>query len=157
MLIQPVVYLSTLNKFRGQELHAANIFKGIGTFIGVFTGSVAIGVLFGISVALMLKYSQLHKYHAIESCLVSLFAYSSYLFSNGVKMSGIVTLLFAGITLKHYAYDNMSRHSKKTTKAMFQVLSQLSENFIFIYLGVNLFTQEDAMFKPLFIFLTTVS
>lgn len=40
---------------------------------------------------------------------------------------------------------------------MFQVLSQLSENFIFIYLGVNLFTQEDTMFKPLFIFLTTVS
>ncbi|KAG2176628.1 hypothetical protein INT44_007292 [Umbelopsis vinacea] len=151
-----IVLSETLNKFRGQELHAANIFKGIGTFIGVFTGSVAIGVLFGISVALMLKYSQLHKYHAIESCLVSLFAYSSYLFSNGVKMSGIVTLLFAGITLKHYAYDNMSKHSKRTTKAMFQVLSQLSENFIFIYLGVNLFTQEDAMFKPLFIFLTTI-
>ncbi|GAB5588505.1 monovalent cation:H+ antiporter [Umbelopsis nana] len=151
-----IVLSETLNKFRGQELHVANIFKGIGTFIGVFTASVAIGVLFGVSVALMLKYSQLHKYHAIESCLISLFAYSSYLFSNGAQMSGIVTLLFTGITLKHYAYDNMSRHSKKTTKSMFQVLSQLSENFIFIYLGVNLFTQEDTMFKPLFIFLTTI-
>ncbi|KAJ2959627.1 hypothetical protein NQZ79_g4936 [Umbelopsis isabellina] len=140
----------------GQDLHIINIFKGIGTFLGVFTASVAIGVLFGISVALMLKYSQLHKYHAIESCLVSLFAYSSYLFSNGAQMSGIVTLLFTGITLKHYAYDNMSKHSKRTTKSLFQVLSQLSENFIFIYLGVNLFTQEDAMFKPLFIFLTTI-
>jgi sodium/hydrogen exchanger-like protein 6/7 len=182
ILVQLILtnHLRTLNKFRGQDLHVANIFKGIGTFIGVFTASVAIGVLFGISVALMLKYSQLHKYHAIESCLVSLFAYSSYLFSNGAQMSGkvkdvhqtsnsyelftltlnlkgIVTLLFTGITLKHYAYDNMSRRSKKTTKSMFQVLSQLSENFIFIYLGVNLFTQEDTMFKPLFIFLTTVS
>lgn len=148
---------STLRKFRGQDLHVINIFKGIGLFLGVFWASTFIGILFGVLVALMLKYSQLYKFASIESCLVLLLAYSSYFFSNATQMSGIVTLLFTGITLKHYAYDNLSRNSKKATKFMFQILSQLSENFIFIYLGINLFTQDDLEYKPFFILVTLVS
>lgn len=69
---------------------------------------------------------------------------------------GIVSLLFCGITLKHYAYHTMSRRTQRTTKYMFAVLAQLSENFIFIYLGLNLFTQEVQVFKPLFILVSAV-
>ncbi|KAI9491255.1 sodium/hydrogen exchanger 3 [Zychaea mexicana] len=151
-----IVLSETLHKFRGQELHVVNIFKGVGTFLGVFTASTLIGVLFGVTVALMLKYSELFRYPSIETCLIALMAYSSYLFSNSTQMSGIVTLLFTGITLKHYAYDNMSLRTKRATKYVFQVLSQLSENFIFIYLGVNLFTQTELDYKPLFILATTI-
>jgi sodium/hydrogen exchanger-like protein 6/7 len=39
---------------------------------------------------------------------------------------------------------------------MFAVLAQLSENFIFIYLGLNLFTQDVQVFKPLFILVSVV-
>jgi sodium/hydrogen exchanger-like protein 6/7 len=69
---------------------------------------------------------------------------------------GIVTLLFCGITLKHYAYYNMSRRTQLTTKYLFQVLAQLSENFIFIYLGLSLFTESQLAFKPLFIIVTVI-
>ncbi len=72
------------------------------------------------------------------------------------KTQGIVSLLFCGITLKHYAYYNMSRRTQLTTKFLFQVLAQLSENFIFIYLGLTLFTETDLEFKPLFILITVV-
>ena len=68
--------------------------------------------------------------------------------------SGIVSLLFCGITLKHYAYYNMSRRTQLTTKYMFSALAQLSENFIFIYLGLTLFTETT--FKPLFILITVI-
>ena len=51
----------------------------------------------------------------------------------------------------------MSRRTQKTTKYMFAVLAQLSENFIFIYLGLNLFTQDVQVFKPLFILVSAVS
>jgi solute carrier family 9 (sodium/hydrogen exchanger), member 6/7 len=71
-------------------------------------------------------------------------------------MLGIVTLLFCGITLKHYAYYNMSRRTQLTTKYLFQVLAQLSENFIFIYLGLSLFTESRLSFKPLFIIVTVI-
>lgn len=50
----------------------------------------------------------------------------------------------------------MSRRTQLTTKFFFQVLAQLSENFIFIYLGLTLFTETDLDFKPLFILITVV-
>jgi sodium/hydrogen exchanger-like protein 6/7 len=56
--------------------------------------------------------------------------------------------------MKHYAYLNMSRRTQLTTKFFFQITSQLSENFIFIYLGLSLFTDDKLEYKPLFIFVT---
>ena len=39
---------------------------------------------------------------------------------------------------------------------MFSALAQLSENFIFIYLGLTLFTETTLYFKPLFILITVI-
>ncbi|CAG8541513.1 40946_t:CDS:2 [Gigaspora margarita] len=124
-----IVLYETLKQYRDQEFHFSNIGHG---------------------------YSKLYKFPPIESCIVALMAYASYLFSNGCHLSGIVSLLFCGITLKHYAYDNMSLMTKRTTKYMFRVLAQLSENFIFIYLGLTLFTKPTLDFKPFFIFFTAI-
>ncbi|QSZ34714.1 hypothetical protein DSL72_007569 [Monilinia vaccinii-corymbosi] len=133
-----------------------SLFEGIGIFLAVFFGSLIIGIVIGIATALGLKYTYVRRFSKIESCLIVLIAYASYFFSNGLHMSGIVTLLFCGITLKHYAYYNMSRRTQLTTKYLFQVLAQLSENFIFIYLGLSLFTEKNLQFKPLFIIVTVI-
>lgn len=66
-------------------------------------------------------------------------------------------MLFCGITLKHYAYFNMSRRTQLTTKYLFQVLAQLSENFIFIYLGLSLFTDDHLVYQPLLIMVTVLA
>lgn len=124
---------------------------------------MALGVSFGLAMSLVLKHSSLNLYPSIESCLVALCAYTCYFFSNGLSMSGIVSLLFCGITLKHYAYHTMSRRTQRTTKYIFSTLAQLSENFIFIYLGLSLFTSPPTServtnyVKPLFIAVTTVA
>lgn len=124
---------------------------------------MALGVSFGLAMSLVLKHSSLSLYPSIESCLVALCAYTCYFFSNGLSMSGIVSLLFCGITLKHYAYHTMSRKTQRTTKYIFSTLAQLSENFIFIYLGLSLFTSPPSServtnyVKPLFIAVTTVA
>ncbi|GES90911.1 sodium/hydrogen exchanger 3 [Rhizophagus clarus] len=151
-----IVLYETLKKYRGQDFHFSNITHGIFIFFLNFGASLVIGVLIGVSCALMLKHSRLYKYPSIESCLIALMAYSSYLFTNGLHLSGIVSLLFCSITLKHYTYDNMSLRTKRTTKYMFHVLAKLSENFIFIYLGLTLFTQLDLEYKPFFIFFASI-
>ena len=122
-----------------------------------FTISTIIGIFIGILVALILKHSHIRRYPQIETCLVLLFAYQSYFFSNGAHMSGIVSLLFCGITLKHYAYFNMSRRTQIATKYIFQLLAQLSENFIFIYLGLSLFTEVELVFKPMLIIVAFIA
>lgn len=151
-----IVMFETCQKFHGHPLKFSSFFEGMGLFLMTFTISTIIGILIGIFVALILKHSHIRRYPQIETSLVLLFAYEAYFFSNGAHMSGIVSLLFCGITLKHYAYYNMSRRTQIATKYIFQLLAQLSENFIFIYLGLSLFTEVELVFKPLLIIVTFV-
>ncbi|KAI9368768.1 Sodium/hydrogen exchanger family-domain-containing protein [Aspergillus egyptiacus] len=154
-----IVLFETAQKYADSEagsLSILNLFEAIGLFLLVFFGSMLVGVIVGIMTALGLKYTHVRRQPKIESCLIVLIAYASYFFSNGVLLSGIVSLLFCGITLKHYAYYNMSRRTQLTTKYLFQVMAQLSENFIFIYLGLDLLVQRDLRFKPLFILVAVV-
>ncbi|KAL1682227.1 Sodium/hydrogen exchanger family-domain-containing protein [Schizophyllum commune] len=158
-----IVMYETLSQFHGSEVYLGSIFHGIGIFLLSFSVSMALGVAFGLAMSLLLKHSALTHYPQIESCLVALSAYTCYFFSNGCQMSGIVSLLFCGITLKHYAYHTMSRRTQRATKYIFATLAQLSENFIFIYLGLALFTSAPVSepvghyVKPLFITITVVS
>ncbi|KAG0299760.1 monovalent cation:H+ antiporter, CPA1 (nhx1), partial [Dissophora globulifera] len=151
-----IVMFETLKKYRGEDFHLGNVLHGVSTFFFVFSVSLMIGAVIGLAAALALKRTNIHLYPGLESCLIALMAYASYFFSNSIHLSGIVSLLFCGITLKHYAYESMSQRSKRTTKSLFQVLAQLSENFIFIYLGLTLFTETDLDYKPLFIIFTFI-
>lgn len=149
-----IVIFETCTKFRDQSMKFTSIFAGIGVFFMTFTISLLIGTLAGVVAALVLKHTHVRRYPQIESCLVLLFSYGTYFFSNGCHMSGIVSLLFCGITLKHYAYYNMSRRTQIAVKYTFQLLAQISENFIFIYLGLTLLTEDDLVFRPLLIIVT---
>jgi sodium/hydrogen exchanger-like protein 6/7 len=160
-LIQPL--FRTLSQFHGTDVFLSSIFHAIGIFLLSFSVSMMLGVAFGLATSLMLKHSYLHLYPSIESCLVALSAYTCYFFSNGLSMSGIVSLLFCGITLKHYAYHTMSQRTQRATKYIFSTLAQLTENFIFIYLGMSLFTSAPVSesvtnyVRPVFIVIATIS
>jgi solute carrier family 9 (sodium/hydrogen exchanger), member 6/7 len=153
----------TLSQFHGTEIYLSSILRWIGMFILSLSVSLALGVAFGLAMSLILKHSSLSGYPSIESCLVLLSAYTCYFFSTGLSMSGIVSLLFCGVTLKHYAYHTMSRRTQRASKYIFSTLAQLSENFIFIYLGIALFTSPPtsekvtSYVKPIFIAITTVA
>ncbi|KAG9251544.1 Sodium/hydrogen exchanger family-domain-containing protein [Emericellopsis atlantica] len=152
-----IVIFETAQKYKKGDADSYGIlsfFEGIGIFLIVFFGSLLIGVVVGVGTALLLKFTYVRRFPKIESCLIVLIAYATYFFSHGLHMSGIVSLLFCGITLKHYAYFNMSRRTQLTTKFIFQVMSQLSENFIFIYLGLALFTDSALSFQPPLIIVT---
>ncbi|TFK71185.1 sodium/hydrogen exchanger [Pluteus cervinus] len=163
LLNDAVSIVMTLSQFHGTEMYVGSLFHAIGLFLVNFSVSMALGVAFGLGMSLLLKHSSLNYYPSIETCLVALCAYTCYFFSTGLTMSGIVSLLFCGITLKHYAYHTMSRRTQRATKYIFSTLAQLSENFIFIYLGLSLFTSapvSEAVFnyvKPVFITITLVA
>lgn len=60
----------------------------------------------------LLKYTELHKYPNVELMLLILYAYASYLLADGLGLSGIVAILFCGIVMAHYSYNNLSQESK---------------------------------------------
>ncbi|KAK1751910.1 Endosomal/prevacuolar sodium/hydrogen exchanger [Echria macrotheca] len=152
-----VIFESAQHAGGGGKIGIWSLFHGIWFFLSEFFGSLAIGCLVGVLTALVLKYTYVRRYPKMESCLIVLIAYATYFFSQAIKMSGIVSLLFCGIALKHYAYFNMSRRTQLTTKYLFQVLAQLSENFIFIYLGLSLFTEKNLVYQPLLIIVTVLA
>lgn len=153
-----IVLFETAQKYKDGHatLSILSLFEGIGIFFGVFFGSLFIGLIVGVGASLLLKFTYVRRYPKTESCLIILVAYFTYFFSNAIHMSGIVSLLFCGICMKHYAYHNMSRRTQLTTKFVFQVTAQLSENFIFIYLGLSLFTDTELGYKPLFILISVI-
>lgn len=152
-----IVMFETAQKFHGKSADLSSVFQGVGLFLMTFSVSLVIGLVAGVLVALVLKHSRIRRYPETETCLILLCAYEAYFLSNGCHMSGIVSLLFFGITLRHYAYHNMSRRTQIATKYIFQLLAQLSENFVFIYLGLALFTEVELVYKPLLIIVTGLS
>ncbi|KAK6466114.1 sodium/hydrogen exchanger 7-like [Huso huso] len=78
-------------------------------------------------------------------------SWSTFLLAEACGFTGVVAVLFCGITQAHYTYNNLSAESTIRTKQLFEVLHFLAENFIFSYMGLALFTFQNHIFSPIFI------
>uniref|UniRef100_A0A8C2ARP8 Sodium/hydrogen exchanger n=1 Tax=Cyprinus carpio TaxID=7962 RepID=A0A8C2ARP8_CYPCA len=123
---------------------ASAFFKSVGIFLGIFSGSFAMGAVIGVVT--------LHCFPLLETALFFLMSWSTFLLAEACGFTGVVAVLFCGITQAHYTYNNLSEESTKRTKQLFEVLHFLAENFIFSYMGLALFTFQNHVFSPIFIF-----
>uniref|UniRef100_A0A671RRC4 Sodium/hydrogen exchanger n=1 Tax=Sinocyclocheilus anshuiensis TaxID=1608454 RepID=A0A671RRC4_9TELE len=130
---------------------ASAFFKSVGIFLGIFSGSFAMGAVTGVVTALI-SLLHLHCFPLLETALFFLMSWSTFLLAEACGFTGVVAVLFCGITQAHYTCNNLSEESTKRTKQLFEVLHFLAENFIFSYMGLALFTFQKHVFSPIFIF-----
>ncbi|KFQ25368.1 Sodium/hydrogen exchanger 7, partial [Mesitornis unicolor] len=97
------------------------------------------------------KFTKLHCFPLLETALFFLMSWSTFLLAEACGFTGVVAVLFCGITQAHYTYNNLSVESRSRTKQLFEVLHFLAENFIFSYMGLALFTFQKHIFSPIFI------
>ncbi|KAK6320735.1 hypothetical protein J4Q44_G00098420 [Coregonus suidteri] len=128
---------------------ATAFFKSEGVFLGIFSGSFAMGAITGC--LYVTKFTKLHCFPLLETALFFLMSWSTFLLAEACGFTGVVAVLFCGITQAHYTYSNLSEESTKRTKQLFEVLHFLAENFIFSYMGLALFTFQNHVFSPIFI------
>ncbi|KAL6844721.1 hypothetical protein ACP4OV_025380 [Aristida adscensionis] len=107
-----------------------NIFVAILRFLENFIGSMSSGL------------------HNLESCL--------YMLAEGLGLSGIVSILFTGIVMKRYTFNNLSEDSQRFTTRFFHLLSSLAEAFIFIYMGFDIAMERQSWSHIGFIFFSII-
>lgn len=133
------------------SFEAMAMLKSFGVFLGVFSGSFALGVATGVMTAFVTKFTKLRDFPLLETALFFLMSWSTFLLAEACGFTGVVAVLFCGITQAHYTYNNLSPESQDRTKQLFELLNFLAENFIFSYMGLTLFSFQSHVFNPLFI------
>ncbi|XP_074859893.1 sodium/hydrogen exchanger 9 isoform X1 [Carettochelys insculpta] len=131
---------------------AAAFFQSVGNFLGIFAGSFAMGSSYAVVTALLTKFTKLCEFPMLETGLFFLLSWSAFLSAEAAGLTGIVAVLFCGVTQAHYTYNNLSPDSKVRTKQLFEFMNFLAENVIFCYMGLALFTFQNHIFNALFIF-----
>ncbi|XP_071817414.1 sodium/hydrogen exchanger 8-like [Apostichopus japonicus] len=105
-------------------------------FFLMFVGSAAIGTLSGLTSAFLLKTVDLRSTPSLELGIMLIFSYLPYSLAEGVELSGIMAVLFAGITMSHYTHFNLSPVNQITVQQTFRSLAFLAETCVFAYLGL---------------------
>jgi len=148
----------TMSSVRSHAAAGENFFMMILQFLETFVGSMSSGVGVGFISALLFKYAGLDvdNLQNLECCLFVLFPYFSYMLAEGLGLSGIVSILFTGMVMKHYTYSNLSDNSQRFVSAFFHLLSSLAETFVFIYMGFDIAMEEHSWSHVGFIFFSII-
>eukprot|EP00597_Dinobryon_sp_UTEXLB2267_P001206 CAMPEP_0170073510 /NCGR_PEP_ID=MMETSP0019_2-20121128/10914_1 /TAXON_ID=98059 /ORGANISM="Dinobryon sp., Strain UTEXLB2267" /LENGTH=755 /DNA_ID=CAMNT_0010283085 /DNA_START=68 /DNA_END=2335 /DNA_ORIENTATION=+ len=77
--------------------------------------------------------------------------YVPFFLSEMLQFSGIVTVLFTGISARRYVNKNITDNVKIMASFVFQLLSSLAETSCFALLGVSIFLDDLSMFHFRFI------
>ncbi|KAB0395592.1 hypothetical protein E2I00_020246 [Balaenoptera physalus] len=133
------------------ELHADVDLYALLFGESVLNDAVAIVLSSSLTGADVTKFTKLHCFPLLETALFFLMSWSTFLLAEACGFTGVVAVLFCGITQAHYTYNNLSVESRSRTKQLFEVLHFLAENFIFSYMGLALFTFQKHVFSPVFI------
>ncbi|XP_071746094.1 sodium/hydrogen exchanger 6 [Lepeophtheirus salmonis] len=157
VLVGAIEKYSLISQNNGELFEIDALFTTLLDFFRIFVGSIILGALSGALTALVTKFTRLKEYPLLETSLFSLMSYGSYLMAEVSGLSGIVSVLFCGIFQAHYTFHNLSEESKRRSKQLFETLTFLTENFIFCYIGVSLFTFTRHRFDILFIIVAFIS
>ena len=113
--------------------------KAIADFVAIFVGSFTIGCGMSFVNALVTKLTKIGSFPILETALFFLMSYCTFLAAELSNWSGIVAVLFCGITQQHYTYKNLTEESRMRTTQTFELLNFLAETFIFSYIGLSVF------------------
>ena len=139
------------NPSEEREFDLFSFARAIGDFVTIFTGSFCIGCGMSCINALVTKLTKIGSFPVLETALFFLMSYCTFLAAEVANWSGIVAVLFCGVTQQHYTFKNLTEESRTRTLQTFQLINFLAENFIFSYIGLSVFAFTSHQWNPGFI------
>lgn len=122
------------------EDNPSALLSGLKNFLFLFFTSSAIGLVFALTSALLLKHIDLRKNPSLEFGMMLVFTYGPYALAEGVHLSGIMAILFCGIGMSHYTHFNLSPVTQITMQQTMRTLAFIAETCVFAYLGLAIFS-----------------
>ncbi|XP_037052331.1 sodium/hydrogen exchanger 8 [Bradysia coprophila] len=116
------------------------IISALSTFFTMFFASAGIGVVFALISALLLKHIDLRKHPSLEFGIMLVFTYAPYVLAEGIRLSGIMAILFCGIVMSHYTHFNLSTVTQITMQQTMRTFAFICETCVFAYLGLAIFS-----------------
>uniref|UniRef100_A0A672JTL8 Solute carrier family 9 member 8 n=2 Tax=Sinocyclocheilus grahami TaxID=75366 RepID=A0A672JTL8_SINGR len=136
------VYFSTAEGFAGSDVSTGweTFMQALGYFLKMFFGSAALGTLTGLISAIVLKHFDLRKTPSLEFGMMIIFAYLPYGLAEGIKLSGIMAILFSGIVMSHYTHHNLSPVTQILMQQTLRTVAFMCETCVFAFLGLSIFS-----------------
>ena len=82
-----------------------------------------------------LKYMNLRNVYSLEFTMWVLFAFGPYFFAEGLKLSGIMAVLFCGIVMSHYTHFNLSPITQVTVQQTMRTVSFMAGMQYIVFLS----------------------
>ena len=111
------------------------------SFFTVVFGGLMIGISIGILTSIIVRFTS--QTQSIEPFVIIIMAYISYILSETVHWSGIISLIGCGVTQKRYAFLNISKNSLTTVKNSVKTIATFSDVIIFLFLGIVTISHDD--------------
>merc|ERR1712000_584833 len=99
----------------------------------------------GLFSALLFKFSKFNEIPIMETVMFWSFSYLSYMLGEAPGFSGIISTLFCGFIMRHYAYHNLSDKGKDLSIDVIKFLATTADTVIFINLGFAPFAFRGAV------------
>ncbi|KAI5095469.1 sodium/hydrogen exchanger 8 precursor, partial [Silurus meridionalis] len=139
-----IVLTNTAEGFTGADASSVTgwqtFLQALGYFLEMFFGSAALGTLTGLISALCLKHFDLRKTPSLEFGMMIIFAYLPYGLAEGIKLSGIMAILFSGIVMSHYTHHNLSPVTQILMQQTLRTVAFMCETCVFAFLGLSIFS-----------------
>lgn len=139
------------------EITGSQMFNMVLNFFALSFQSMLMGMIVGLTCSMILKNFNMNSDPIKESTIVLMFAYLSYLVAEQCAFSGIISMFVCGLCMAHYAYYNISCKAQKGLDVTVATVANISQTFIYIYLGLSLFSIEEQYVNKNFIIVTLSS
>ncbi|KAK2885989.1 hypothetical protein Q8A67_016826 [Cirrhinus molitorella] len=137
-----IVLTNTAEGFADSDVSTGweTFMQALGYFLKMFFGSAALGTLTGLISAIVLKHFDLRKTPSLEFGMMIIFAYLPYGLAEGIKLSGIMAILFSGIVMSHYTHHNLSPVTQILMQQTLRTVAFMCETCVFAFLGLSIFS-----------------
>lgn len=136
-----IILFKSAISMHSYSIDANDVGVFIGGFLSDLLASIGIGILFGVISALLTKHlRELEQHPPYETAMLFLISYLGYLVTLILNFSGIISILCTGILMGHYTWYNLSKEGRIVSRAAFEIMGEMLDSFVFIYVGFGTYT-----------------